>query len=112
MTLQHGFADRREGLGEASPPLRGGGDSAAQQAESPRGVIGQKKIKKNARGGASAPDRAPLPWYVCKRCSKRVLSYKKCRVQHYKKCPPYNDNDKVADSVISSIFSSGEIQKS
>jgi len=99
--------DRRELPLAGAPPLEGG--RGGQQAD-PRGV--SKKIKQKKKREAPRADRAPLPWYICKRCKNRVLSFKKCRVIHYKKCPPYNDEQHIFDSAISSIFPDSEIQKS
>jgi hypothetical protein len=86
---KHAFSpDRREVVGDQSPPLGGG---------LPR-TRGSGGGLKNSRA-----QRAPLPWYICKRCTKRVLSYKKTRGYHNKKCPPHDDADQIMDSVIDSL---------
>jgi len=92
----HGSSERSEHVEDKSPPLRGGG-----RRRRPRGVS-KKKKKKIVRDDARKRDSS-LPWYRCKRCNEFVLSYKKCRAAHYKKCPPYEDDQKVFDSVMDSL---------
>jgi len=87
MDLQSGFsAERSEGVVDTCPPLGGGGSGTPE----PRGGV-----KKNSSRAAR-----PLRWFQCARCGKMVLSFKKTRGIHNKKCPPHNDPVNILGSIV------------
>jgi hypothetical protein len=76
-------------LSEAPAELRRGGSSTSESPgiKSPAGdqsVYGERRSFKK--------------WYKCKRCGQWVLSWKRARGIHNKKCPPENDPNVVFDS--------------
>jgi len=89
--------ERSEDVGDGSPPLRGG-DKRTRLSRGVWGSGAKPPLKKETE-----TESRPLPWYKCKRCQKSVLSYKKCRAAHNKKCPPWRNNNVVFDSAIDSL---------
>jgi len=66
-------------------------------------------------GGESAPSKVltsktPLPWFKCARCGRMVLSYKKTRGIHNKKCPPWADLDTYQQNLFDNIIDSTKME--
>jgi len=86
--------ERSERVANARPPLRGGGSRTRE----PRGVI-------EPPTEAARDCKKKEPWYVCKRCGKYVLGYKKTRGFHNKRCKPYEDPVGIHDSALDKLVS-------
>lgn len=96
MSLRSGPVSKANRPKDSAPPSGGeaGGTPPAQGGEGGSG--GTPPVKTAAH--------APLRWYVCKRCGSSVLSFKRTRAIHNKKCPPYVDKNLQFDSVIDSLL--------
>lgn len=62
--------------------------------------LGGDDERSEERGGSQKDAAEPLRWYLCVRCHKYVLSFKRTRGVHNKKCPPWNDPVDVLASLI------------
>jgi len=74
---------------ETRPPLRGGANEVSEGGGGSGGVPPCKKLAAK-----------PLRWYRCKRCTEYVLSFKRARGIHNKKCPPNRDPVEILAQIV------------